>query len=50
MFKDELTSKSAGERRVASAYFLHASSSKASLEEVEFGSTLSALSCSNELV
>lgn len=40
------TSWSVGQRRVASSYFLQASSSKASLEgEVESGLTLSALSC-----
>lgn len=40
------TSCSVGQRRVASSYFLQASSSKASLEgEVESGLTLSALSC-----
>lgn len=41
-----LTSLSVGQRRVASSYFLHASSSKASLDgELDSGLTLSALSC-----
>jgi len=40
-----------GQRRVASSYFLQASSSKASLEgEVESGLTLSALSCTSERI
>lgn len=40
------TSLSVGQRRVASSYFLQASSSKSSLEgEVESRLTLSALSC-----
>lgn len=45
-YGSQLTSWRVGQRRVASSYFLHASSSKASLEaELESGLTLSALSC-----
>jgi hypothetical protein len=43
--RGKLTSYSVGQSRVASAYFLQASSSNESFEESESGSTLSALSC-----